>query len=144
MKTPSEDSKIYTPMSKNIFCDTSIIIEYLRVTKKSGTMFHKIFIAADNLPVINELIIAELWAGKSMDKAENLLRVSDLISRIGYVAYSPITAKITGEIIRKAGKQLAFQDMAIAASAIEHDITLLTFNTKHFRKIPELELFPID
>ncbi|MXY99367.1 type II toxin-antitoxin system VapC family toxin [Candidatus Poribacteria bacterium] len=35
---------------------------------------------------------------------------------------------------------LTLPDALIAATAIEHDLTLYTRNTRHFRMIPELEI----
>ena len=33
-------------------------------------------------------------------------------------------------------------DLLIAATALVHDLTLLTFNRRHFERIPDLRLYP--
>lgn len=42
--------------------------------------------------------------------------------------------------LEAAGTPLADADLLIAATALEHDMTLVTGNTKHFARIPGLEL----
>lgn len=42
--------------------------------------------------------------------------------------------------LEAAGTRLADADLLIAATALEHDMTLVTGNTKHFARIPGLRL----
>lgn len=48
-------------------------------------------------------------------------------------------ARIRGEL-RSKGLIIADSDLMIAATAIEHDLTLVTGNKKHFERIPGLTL----
>ena len=43
--------------------------------------------------------------------------------------------------LRRAGRLIPDLDLLIAATAIHHDLTLLTRNVRHFGRIPELQLY---
>jgi predicted nucleic acid-binding protein len=47
----------------------------------------------------------------------------------------------TRAYLRKRGQSIADFDLLIAATALHHDLTLLTFNRHHFERIPDLELY---
>ena len=47
----------------------------------------------------------------------------------------------TRAFLRKRGQGLADFDLLIAATALHHDLTLLTFNLRHFERIPDLKLY---
>jgi len=42
--------------------------------------------------------------------------------------------------LNKKGQPLPDNDLLVAASCLEHSITLYTFNAKHFNRVPGLEL----
>lgn len=42
--------------------------------------------------------------------------------------------------LRARGQLIPDLDLAIAATALEHDLTLLTRNARHFSRIPNLRL----
>ena len=46
-------------------------------------------------------------------------------------------ARIRGNL-RRSGQIIGDPDIIIAATALEHDLTLVTGNTKHFARIPDL------
>ena len=43
--------------------------------------------------------------------------------------------------LRRRGEPLADFDLLIAATALHHDLTLLTFNRRHFARIPGLRIY---
>ncbi len=47
---------------------------------------------------------------------------------------------IRGELQRR-GEAIGDPDLLIAATALDHDLTLLTRNRKHFTRIPNLKLY---
>lgn len=49
-------------------------------------------------------------------------------------------ARIRGDL-RHKGQLISDPDILIAATAIHHDLTLLTRNVKDFQRIPELKLY---
>ena len=50
-------------------------------------------------------------------------------------------ARIRGRL-RRAGQIISDPDILIAATAIHHDLTILTHNIRHFERVPELKLHP--
>jgi|SRR5215213_2701213 len=47
----------------------------------------------------------------------------------------------TRALLRRRGELIADFDLLIAATALHHDLTLLTFNFRHFERIPDLKLY---
>ncbi len=43
--------------------------------------------------------------------------------------------------LRRQGNLIPDLDLLIAATALEHDLTLLTFNRRHFERIPGLRVY---
>ncbi len=44
--------------------------------------------------------------------------------------------------LRRRGQLIADFDILLAATALHHDLIVLTFNKKHFERIPDLKLYP--
>jgi tRNA(fMet)-specific endonuclease VapC len=47
-------------------------------------------------------------------------------------------------LLRRRGELIPDMDLLIAATALRHNLTLLTFNLRHFRRIPDLQLYELD
>lgn len=47
----------------------------------------------------------------------------------------------TRALLRRRGQGLADFDLLIAATALRHDLTLMTFNFRHFERVPGLKLY---
>jgi predicted nucleic acid-binding protein len=43
--------------------------------------------------------------------------------------------------LRRRGQLIPDFDLLIAATALHHDLTVLTFNWRHFQRIPDLKLY---
>jgi tRNA(fMet)-specific endonuclease VapC len=50
-------------------------------------------------------------------------------------------AQVRGSLPRQIRQQIGDMDILIAATCLEHDLTLLTRNRKDFQKIPSLKLY---
>ena len=44
--------------------------------------------------------------------------------------------------LRRRGELISDFDILIGATALHHDLTLLTYNTRHFKRIPDPKLYP--
>ena len=59
----------------------------------------------------------------------------------------PVTANIAGRfahirsLLRREGNLIPDLDLLIAATALEHDVILVTRNVRHFERIPELQIY---
>jgi tRNA(fMet)-specific endonuclease VapC len=49
----------------------------------------------------------------------------------------------TRALLRRRGEIISDFDILIGATALHHNLTLLTYNTRHFKRIPHLKLHPI-
>ena len=93
---------------------------------------------------ISEITIAELYFGVA--KAENKKRKLEDIKRVQQMfkvipAYSSF--KEYGEIrhsLEHTGLRVDQFDMLIGATAIHHQMTLVTSNLKHFERMPGIEI----
>jgi len=94
---------------------------------------------------IPTIVLAELYAGAQLlpDPTRRLADVNDLVSAIQVIDFDTASAnefgRLRGELSR-LGKTVNPMDLLIASTAIAHDLTLVTNNTKHFECIPELRI----
>ena len=44
--------------------------------------------------------------------------------------------------LRRRGELISDFDILLGATALHYDLTVLTYNTRHFRRIPDLKLYP--
>lgn len=125
-----------------ILADTSVFIDYTRANK--GVLLQILDLRKRDKAelFIPTIVIAELWAGKSMEDREEKKLVKELISGFGKVNLSVENAKRAGVLMRKNQVPGAF-DAIVAATAIEIDAELATQNKKHFEKVRGLKLFEL-
>ena len=92
------------------------------------------------------VVIGELYQGASRSKARDrhLVNIEQrILPAITVLPYDIPTAKVFGSIraqLEKAGTILPDADLQIAATALEHDLELVTGNLRHFKRIPGLKL----
>jgi tRNA(fMet)-specific endonuclease VapC len=124
--------------TRDVLIDTSIIIDHLR--KKSKTKSHFYRIVGNHNLFISTITLFELYSGAT-DKE----RLKDIKNIIAYVHILPFTSKIAkqaGEIFRslkKENKLIEFRDLFIGATALAHDLPIMSLNEKHFNRIKELK-----
>jgi tRNA(fMet)-specific endonuclease VapC len=89
--------------------------------------------------------VAELTHGaqRSLHREDNLARLEVLLAALTVLPFDGPAARRFGFLkaeLEVKGELLDDLDMQIASIAIENNLTLLTNNTKHFERIPELQL----
>lgn len=47
----------------------------------------------------------------------------------------------TRATLRRRGQIIPDFDILIAATALHHDLTMLTFNLRHFERVPDLRIY---
>jgi len=72
-----------------------------------------------------------------LKRAEAELRAFEIIPYTYEVAYK--AAEVDAMLVKK-GRVLSFPDVAIAATALHHNLILVTRNVKHFQDIPGLKV----
>ena len=130
-------------MARGYFIETSVIIEYLRGK-------------ADTVAVLDELegpfvsgfiCLAELYDGifRVHDKEQAEAAVLHFFRGLDEIrALDEESARIFGAtraVLKKRGSVIEDIDLIIAALCISGGYTLLTRNTKHFERVPDLSLY---
>ena len=127
-----------------VILDTNIIIDHIRLLKKSDSHFVKIVRPRPKETfAISVISIQELYIGKSSKQVEKEKDVLAIIRVLQILPYTYQTAQLAGEIIRDSKNPVSFVDAAIAATAIINDCQLFTLNKKHFEGIKNLELIDV-
>jgi predicted nucleic acid-binding protein len=86
----------------------------------------------------------ELRAGMHPNEEQATQR---LISRFLSLPLDSAVADRAGDVIRRCrsqGNSISVPDAIIAATALTHHLTLLTFNQSHFEIVAGLRLHPLD
>ncbi len=96
---------------------------------------------------IAAITVAELWHG--VQRATEAHRHSRerflqaVISALPIIPYTEQTAYHHARLwadLEGAGKMIGAYDLVVAATALERDAELATFNKKHFAKVPRLKV----
>ena len=94
---------------------------------------------------VTSISVAELTHGacKSARAGENLARLDVLLSAVTILSFDSDAACCCGELkarLERAGTPLADLDLQIAAIALSRNLPLVTHNTRHFSRVPGLQL----
>lgn len=98
----------------------------------------------DSVACISSISVFELWYGiaKSSRREENAqLLASFLSGPITMLPFEGDDARISGELratMEAMGRPIGEYDLLIAGQALRHEITLVTANTREFRRIKNL------
>ena len=136
MKKPA---KLLTPMTGNNFLlDTNIVIEIFDGNKE----------IADRLNNLSEFYISAVVAGelyiginRVANKTKHLKQLNDFLKLCTVLNTDIVTAQYYGEAVAalyKKGKPLPVNDLWIAATTLQHNLTLVT-RDKHFNEIEGLK-----
>lgn len=122
-----------------VVIDTSVMIEMSRTGQGSFIELMQLASKSKIKPLTSAIVVAEYWAGTSMNKEEKVLEGKILFEKLDIVETSLAIAKLAGKIKRQQGTHIA--DALIAATALEQNAQLATLNAKHFENIPGLKIW---
>lgn len=88
----------------------------------------------------------ELFEGAvgAPDPATELARFRRFLARLALLPLDDPTIERFAYLrvdLRRRGQLIPDLDLLIAATALQHDLTLITRNTRHFARLPELRLY---
>jgi predicted nucleic acid-binding protein len=92
------------------------------------------------------VVVGELYQGafRSPAAARHLANIEKrVLPAVTVLSYDAIAARVYGEIrarLEDTGRPLADADLQIAATALLHDLELVTGNLKHFSRVPGLRI----
>jgi predicted nucleic acid-binding protein len=95
------------------------------------------------------VVIGELYRGafRSHARERHLANIRQrLLPAVTVLPYDMAVAEVCGLLsaqLEKAGQSLADADLQIAATAVYHNLELVSGNLRHFARIPQLQCNPI-
>lgn len=95
---------------------------------------------------ISAITVAEIVYGacKSARREQHIHNLEHLLlPNVNVLDFDCAAAYVAGEVradLETRGQPLAFVDIQIAATALAHDLTLVTGNTQHFDRIDGLQV----
>ena len=128
--------------NKRVLVDTSILIDFFRKEDKSKSLLYKI--QRTHKILISTISEFEFMAGVKEDHVKS---IKYFFEKIGIISFDSSAALIASSIYRnlKTKNQLIeFRDIFIAATAIAHDIPVLTLNMNHFERVEHLKLLALN
>ena len=123
--------------------DTDWIIDVLN--DQVTAIDHLTNLAPEGLAV-SLISYGELWEGArfARDPERALNGVATFLRGKELLTLSVEIMRRFGDLrgaLRRTGQPLGDFDLLIAATAIQHDLVLVTRNVQHFRRIPGLQIF---
>jgi predicted nucleic acid-binding protein len=123
--------------------DTDLLVAILR--GKEGAWKKVAELDEEEKGATTSINAFELFFGadKSARKNENLKETSKLLERLTVFPLDFLSSQKAAEIsarLMDKGEIIDFRDAMIAAIAIENDLTLVTRNNFHFKRITDLKL----
>ena len=128
--------------SASYLIDTDWVIEHF---KQSGPVTQRLSELRESGLALSVISLAELWEGVffSKDPKRSEAVLEEFLSGVAVLGIDGEICKRFGQLrglLRKQGKPVGDFDLLIAASALRHNLTLLTNNRRHFERIEGLRL----
>ena len=123
----------------SLLIDTSILIDHLRKRNKRKSQYYKI--VGNYTLYVSTITLFELFAGAKDE--QKMQDIDNIIEYLKILPFTRETAKKAGDIylsLREENKLIEAKDLFIAATALSHNLPLITLNVKHFDRIAELKI----
>lgn len=123
--------------------DTDWVVDYLKGRQAAIDLLARLENTAVGLSLITYVEIYQgIYYGTNPEAHEaafqRLLHVVEVIGLNEEIMLR--FARIRGAL-RAVGQSIGISDVIIAATAIHHDLTLITRNRRHFERVPGLKLY---
>jgi len=121
--------------------DTNILVDVLNDKNERRALLRKLVVEGHRLACC-AVTVAEVYAGMRPHEA---LQTDLFLSSLVWYEDSREIARRAGRLrfdCARQGTTLSLADTLIAATVIEHGLTLITPNPKHF-PMPEVALYPL-
>ena len=129
---------------KKYFLDTSVIIDYVRGRGETISLIEKL----DGELSSSYLCLAEIYEGianTKTDKEKKEEAVKTFFRGLNevYGLSEEIAVKfgVLRAELREKGQMIPDMDLLLAATCLTQNLTLITGNLKHFRRIKDLQIY---
>ena len=125
--------------------DTDWVINYLRGNHRVVERFNELVQEGIGISIVS---IAELYEGIA-DAEYQQEKEQEIRNFLGYVDIVPLNEPVCRVFaherkrLRAEGRLIADFDLLIGATAICHQLTLLTNNRRHFQRLQELDIISV-
>jgi predicted nucleic acid-binding protein len=116
--------------SNGFLLDTTILIDLFRGRQEAIVFLDKL--SQEGSLFVCAIVVSEIFSGV---RPAELPKVEEFLEAMGYIQIDYQTAKRAGLYKRdfqKKGINLSISDTLIAAAAVDHSLTLVTKNVRHF------------
>jgi predicted nucleic acid-binding protein len=124
---------------KIVLVDTSILIDYYRKTDKEKSVWINLVRQGYSF-CVSAVTKYEIYAGATPNQLTFWKSIFQAITFMPLDDISVDTAVAINSELKKKRKQIDLADLFIAATAIAHNLSLVTLNKKHFDRIDALIL----
>ena len=123
--------------------DTNTCIRF--INGRSPSVRVKMLTISDSDIVISTIVQAEMYAGSAKSQTRQRSREiqEEFFRRFTSIPFDTQTARIYGDIravLENQGTPIGGNDLLIAATALAHDLILVTHNTREFARVNGLKL----
>lgn len=125
--------------------DTNVLSELARIRPNPGLMARFDLLGRDDC-LASEVTLFELRSGAMLRKDAEIFwqnLSTEIVPAVTWLPLSRETHLLAADLsasLEKAGKRIGNEDCWIAATAIEHQLTLVTRNARHFQLIGGLRV----
>jgi tRNA(fMet)-specific endonuclease VapC len=123
--------------------DADWVIQALAGRSNAGTVLRRL---ADRRIAVSVLTVGEVLEGafRSANPQAHIERLRRFLNPYHILRVTePIIEQFaeTRALLRRRGELIPDFDLIIGASALHYDLTVLTFNVRHFQRIPDLRIY---
>ncbi|GAK49071.1 PilT protein domain protein [Candidatus Moduliflexus flocculans] len=123
---------------QRILVDTSILIDHLRKAQKNQTYFYRATLQYEC--VISAITEFEFVVGCTPNNAVFVQHLLQIVPVLGFDSECVKTAATIYQQLKRKNQLISLPDLFIGATALTHNISLLTLNQVHFKRISGLTL----
>lgn len=123
--------------------DTNTCIRF--INGRAPNIRTRLMAVGDQAVVMSAIVKAEMYAGSAKSQTPERSREiqEEFFRRFVSLPFDDATARFYGDIrahLEKQGTPIGGNDLLIAATALAHDLVLVTHNLREFGRIPDLKL----
>lgn len=127
----------------NYLLDTNTCIRFLN--GRSANIHSRFLTISENQIGVSVITQAEMFYGsyKSIFPEQSRAKQDDFFRRFKVIIFDSTCADYYAQIrayLEKLGKPIGGNDMLIAATALAHNLILVTHNTGEFSRVPDLQI----